>query len=361
MPKPSISILQAAMLITISIGLDNHVTIIPLLLRTANKDSWIAVLMAMPLCVLWSYLPYAIIKKSGNKPIVAWIRERAGPFVAFVAAAVFLGILFANASITFKEMILWTKITYLPATPMLATSLALIALCAFSAYKGIKTIAITTGILLPFVWLLGYFVMFTNFQYKRYELLFPSFTNSGWSIANCMMYAASSFAQMFIIVFLQQHLRTKIRWRHLAIMTLILAMLTVGPLTGAIAAFGYEAPLTRYPAFEQWRLVKIGDYISHVDFLSIYQWLSGTYILVALLLFMMTELVLSVAKVPKLPTILVLALPMFVFVNLPQISDVDFMKMIGWYYRASLVLIAGVSLLLGAAALLTSKQRTEAS
>lgn len=361
MPKPSISVLQAAMLIVITIGLDNHVTLIPLLLRTANKDSWIAVLLAMPLCVLWSYLPYAIIKGSGNKPIVAWIRERAGPFVAIPAAAAFLFILFASSSITFKEMILWTKITYLPATPMLATSLALIALCAYSAYKGIKTIAITTGILLPFVWLLGYFVMFTNFQYKRYVLLFPSFTNPTSDIVNCMTFAASSFLQMFVIVFLQQHLRTKVKWRHLAILTLILVMLTIGPLTGSIASFGYEAPLTRYPAFEQWRLVKIGDYISHVDFLSIYQWLSGSYIFVALSLFMMTELVTSVAKVPKLPTILVLSLPMLVFVNLPQISDVDFMRLIDWHYRISLALIAAASLMLGAAALLTNKQRTEAS
>lgn len=361
MTKPSISVLQAAMLIIITIGLDNHVTVIPLLLRAANKDSWIAVLLVLVPCALWTYLPYAIGKHTGQQPILAYLRQRAGAFASISAFAAFCVILLFNAGITFKEVILWTKVSYLPATPMLATSLTLIGLCVFSAYKGIKTIAITTGVLLPFVWLLGYFVMTANFQYKRYGLLFPSFTNSVSNFMDCIVYIASSFMQIFVIVLMQHHLRGKLRWRHLVIVVLLIAMLTIGPLIGAIAAFGFESALMRYPAFEQWRLVKIGDYISHVDFLSIYQWLSGAYILISLMLYLMAEIVGTVAKVPRTATILVMALVLLVFVNMPQIGDIEFIDLISWYYRGSFFLIAALSLALCAVAFRSSKRKAGAS
>ncbi len=360
MIKPSLSVLQISMLIIITIGLDNHVTVIPLLLRAANKDSWIGVLIALIPCALWTYLPYAIGKRSGQQPVLAFLKQRVGAFASISAFAVFFVILLCNAGITFKEVILWTKITYLPATPMLATSLTLIGLCVFSAYKGIKTIAITTGVLLPFVWLFGYFVMTANFQYKRYGLLLPSFTNSVSDFMDCILYAASSFMQMFVVVLLQHHLRDKLRWRHLVIVILLIAMLTIGPLIGSIAAFGLESALMRYPAFEQWRLVRIGDYISHVDFLSIYQWMSGAYILISLMLYLMAEIVRTVMNVPKMATILVMALVLLVFVNMPQIGDIEFIDFISWYYRGSFFLIAAFSIALFAASFKSSKRKAGA-
>ena len=67
--------------------------------------------------------------------------------------------------------------------------------------------------------------------------------------------------------------------------------LTLGPFIGAITEFGHEeAAKQRYPAYEEWGLVTIGRYFEHVDFLSIYQWLSGTFIRIGFLLFIVIDL-----------------------------------------------------------------------
>lgn len=42
--------------------------------------------------------------------------------------------------------------------------------------------------------------------------------------------------------------------------------------------------------YEQWRLVKLGNYIEHVDFLSVFQWLAGASIRISLSQFLLTDL-----------------------------------------------------------------------
>ncbi|XRD23741.1 hypothetical protein AABM34_14730 [Lysinibacillus fusiformis] len=51
-----------------------------------------------------------------------------------------------------------------------------------------------------------------------------------------------------------------------------------------------EASKQRYPAYEEWGLVTIGRYIEHLDFFSIYQWLTGTFIRVSFLLYIVADL-----------------------------------------------------------------------
>ncbi|WP_158602398.1 endospore germination permease [Cohnella endophytica] len=338
LPKGSISILQAFMLLIMAIGLDNHVTIIPLLLHTANKDSWISVILVLPFCLLWTLIPYWIAKKTRQTNILKWLRTHTHPALALLLILPFLFFFLMNAFVTFKEVILWTKVSFLPETPILATALSLLALCVYSAFKGIRSIAICAGILLPFVWVLGYFVMTANIEFKRYTLLFPLFTNSFSSIAACMMYAASSFIEVFVLVLLQHHIRSKFKWYHIMILVLIISGLTIGPLTGAIATFGYKSDQIRYPAFEQWRLVRIGDYFSHVDFLSIYQWLSGAFIRISLMLYLVADLI-SKSNRSRQYSIAISAGILLLLAIMPIISDMLYLRIVKWYYICAFAII----------------------
>ncbi|MBO9599895.1 MAG: endospore germination permease [Cohnella sp.] len=330
--KGSISILQAFMLFIMAIGLDNHVTIIPLLLHTANKDSWISVILVLPICVLWTLLPFWVAKLTRQKNILAWLRNHTHPALALLLLIPFLAFLMTNAFVTFKEVITWTKVSYLPETPILVTSFCLIALCTYTACKGIRSIAVCAGILLPIVWILGYFVMTASFQFKRYNLLFPVFTNPMSSIFSCMMYAAGSFLEVFLMVLVQHRLIGKLRWYHLMILVVLIFGLTIGPLTGAIASFGYKATQIRYPSFEQWRLVRIGNYVSHLDFLSIYQWLSGAFIRLALVLYLIGDMLHGKSERIRKSIILGTAGILLLLVIQPFINDRVYLQIAKDYY-----------------------------
>nr|WP_255654573.1 endospore germination permease [Cohnella sp. REN36] len=339
MPQGRISMLQVFMLLIMAIGLDNHVTVIPLLLHAANKDSWVSVILVLPLCLLWTLLPYWIARKTRQANLLLWLRNRVHPALALFLLIPFLFFFLMNAFITIKEVIVWTKVSYLPETPVLVTSLFLLALCVYTAFRGIRSIAICAGLLLPFVWVLGYFVMSTNFEIKRYELLFPVFTNPFSSIASCMVFAAGSFLEVFVLVLIQHHIADKFKWYHLMLLVLLISGLTIGPLTGSIASFGYKSAQIRYPTFEQWRLVRLGDYISHLDFLSIYQWLSGAFIRISLMLFLIADLMHLKKERARKYTIGISAFILLLLVVLPLINDMAYLRIVQWYYIGTFTII----------------------
>lgn len=153
------------------------------------------------------------------------------------------------------------------------------------------TIVIVNTFVLLFVVIFGFYVAIVNIQVKDYSLILPFLEHGISPVFKGIVYPASGFIEILLLLFIQQHFKSKLKWYHLAIMLFILTGLTLGPLLGAIVEFGpMEAARQRYPAYEEWGLVKIGRFIEHMDFLSIYQWLTGTFIRVSLLLFIASDI-----------------------------------------------------------------------
>lgn len=95
-----------------------------------------------------------------------------------------------------------------------------------------------------------------------------------------------------------------------------------------------EAATQRYPAYEEWRLATIGRFIEHLDFLSIYQWLTGAFVRIGFILFIVIEL-LGLAKQKK--KVMETIAPAFIFCTLPLflINDNIFIELKGKYFLIS--------------------------
>ena len=90
--------------------------------------------------------------------------------------------------------------------------------------------------------------------------------------------------------------------------------MTLGPLIGAITEFGpIEAAKQRYPAYEEWGIATIGRFIEHVDFFSIYQWLTGAFIRIVVFLYIVADLLNISGDRKRISTIII---PPFLFVCL---------------------------------------------
>lgn len=286
-----ISILHVVFLVMTFIGLKNHVTILPPILENVKRDGWASVLLAS-LCILpWLFIIVFIQNKSNQQPIKQWLKEKIGKTGATVILYITVIFLFILAAFTMRETILWISTTFLVRTPPLLLIMIYIFVCLLLASTNILTIVIVNAFVLFFVVVFGFFVAFANLQVKEYGYLFPLFENGFLPIAKGSVYPASGFIELILLLFIQHHFKQKLKWYHLAIMVFILLGLTMVPLIGAITAFGpEEAANQRYPAYEEWGLVTIGRFIEHLDFLSIYQWLTGTFIRVGLLLFIAADI-----------------------------------------------------------------------
>lgn len=138
---------------------------------------------------------------------------------------------------TLHETTTWAKTNYLTETPILVTSIALMTLCAYGAYKGIRSLAFTAGLILPLVVLLGFYVAIVNTQYKDYSRLLPVLEHGWHPVLNGMIYSLAGMFELLFIWYIQPHLTKRIRvWQYL-MLALVLVGLTVGPLIGAIVEF----------------------------------------------------------------------------------------------------------------------------
>lgn len=328
-----ISVLQSYMIILLSVGLLNHVIIIPLLLGASGRDAWLVVLLVLICSPIWVGILSIILNNMNGMHVRDWLTKHFGRFFSAALIVLYSVLVWLMGFISLKDTTTWTIATYMPQTPLLVLTGTTLIGCIFAAFQGLRTIAILSGILLPFVVILGDFVMAANFQFKDYTLLLPYLENGTPPIWKGVPYAAGGLLELMVLTLFQHKLTKKPGFKNLMIMCILLCGLTIGSLMGSISMFGPdEAAHQRYPAYEQWRMVRLGEYVEHVDFLSIYQWLSGMYIRVSLSLYLLSELW-KMQKYRWLPMFLG-ALLMLAATLLP-ISDMLFQDLLSQFYFPS--------------------------
>lgn len=327
----SISILHVIFLSMTVIGLKNHVTIIPSLLIHAGRDAWISVFIAAVTMVPWLFLLIYIHRSSKQVSLTDWLQTKIGKaptaIFRYVTAMFFL----LMAVFTMGETLQWITSTFLPESPLVLMVIIYSILCIFLATTNLQTIVMVNVVVLFWVVVLGFFVAITNIQVKDYSLLRPFLEHGFTPVITSTVYPASGFVELLLFLFIQQNVKGQFRWYHYAVMLFILHSLTMGPLVGAITEFGpHEAAKQRYPAYEEWGLVSIGRFIQHLDFLSIYQWLTGTFVRVSFILYIVTDLL--KLKGDRIRTWRILG-PAFLFMSLALflIDDHIFLKIKGDY------------------------------
>ncbi|GKV56135.1 germination protein [Sporosarcina sp. NCCP-2222] len=317
----TIGILHIIFLAMTVVGLKNHVTILPPLITKVGRDGWASVLMAAGATSLWLLLLAYVVKKMNGVPLKDWLQEKIGKagsrFVRY-AIALFLLIL---ASFTLDETLQWVNATFLPETPFIFMLLIYVTLCVYFATTSLPIILMANVLVLAVVVVLGFFVSFTNIKVKNYDLLQPFFEHGLRPIAEGAIYPGSGFIEITLLLLIQHRSKKPLRFKHFFIILMILLFLTLGPLIGAITEFGpTEAAKQRYPAYEEWGLVSIGRFIEHVDFLSIYQWLTGTFIRVGFLLYIVIDLLGWEKKKKQVWRVIA---PAFFFICIPLLSLSD--------------------------------------
>lgn len=344
----SVSILQVSLLIMTAIGLKNHVTVIPHLISSAKRDVWISSLFALATIIIWGILLVYIHKATQPHNIFEWIEKQIGKKTKWILSVSVSFVYVLSAAVSIKEFIAWTKVTWLPFTPSFFTVTLFVALCAILVATSLQTMVTVNTFVLAIVIVFGFFVAIANIQFKDYALLRPILEHGFSPTIKGMIYPLSGHIEIISLLFLQQKIHGKLTFKVLALNSINLCWLTLGPLIGAIIEFGpEEASRVRFPAYEEWGLVTIGRFIEHVDFLSIYQWITGAYIRVAFLLFMAIE-VLAIKDNRKKIGILLGYCVVVITINLIPISDILVHHYIGaivmpasfWFFLAISILLS---------------------
>jgi spore germination protein KB len=274
-------------LIIISTGFMVHVLSLPVLLTISKRDAWVSVIFSSIPFLLWILLVFHVYKKLNNEDIMSLLKRN----VSFSWIYRFFAILivfyfFITAFISLKYTLFWAKANYTIEVPNFVVIFLFSIICWYSSAKGIRTISTSALLILPFVTAFGFLIGIGNIPHKNYELLFPIFEHGYKDFFQGIFYASSGFFEITFLFFLTPYLKNKLKMKWLIMVGFILVGLTFGPLVGSIAEFGsVEAAKMRNPAYEQWKLLSISQHVTRLDFLSIFQWLSGAFTRICLSLF----------------------------------------------------------------------------
>lgn len=286
-----ITFLQMAMIVMLTTGLSTHVLINPMILDSTGRDAWISVILAGFLFLPWCLLLVLFMKKSGYQKFQPWLAKHTSPLISWIIVIPLCIQLYLIGGETILHTANWTRTYYLPETPRVVLILTIGLVCFYSAKHGISNIAVLSGILLPIVIVLGIFVATANIPVKDYQLLKPYLEHGLTPVFQGMIYIGGGFTEFIFILTMQHHLKNKVKGWQMILLAAMITVITIGPVTAAITEFGpIEAAKQNESPYEQWRLVKLGKYIEHLDFFSIYQWLAGASIRISLALFILADI-----------------------------------------------------------------------
>ncbi|GMK39474.1 hypothetical protein PCCS19_25280 [Paenibacillus sp. CCS19] len=335
-----ITFLQAAMIFMLANGLVSHVIVNPLLLDASGRDAWITVLLSGAFLIPWCILLAVAMRRSGQQKLIPWLSARTHPVIAWLFVLPALVCLYMIGGMTVSYTTTWTISNYLPGTPPLALSILLTVTSAVCALWGIRVIAITSGILLPIVVVLGYFVSISNMPEKDFALLKP-YLEHGWGrVWKGMIYAGGGYIEFAFLMNLQHHIRTKIKPWHIVTLAMIMVYISAGPIIGAITEFGpNEAAKQMASPYEQWRLVKLGDYFEHVDFFSIYQWQAGAVTRMSLAIFLIVDMLPITRRITKMMAIGLISLSYIILAVIPINEYTYYLFLYRYYFPVSFVVL----------------------
>lgn len=355
-----ISSFGLASIIFLSTGMVIHVLVMPIMLQTAGRDAWLSVLAAAPFFCTWLFLLFKFIHILNGKPFLDWVKEKWGKLGLFITIVITVMFLLFIVVHTIADTMIWTISTYMQNTPFFIIGFVLISVCLFLAYNGIQSISIVASLLLPIVTFLGFFVSFVNDKHKDYSLLLPLLEHGYPPLINGAIIAFIAFCDCWIILFISHDLKRKPTLTFKIGFLLFLIVLFVGPIIGGITEFGpKEASMQRYTAFDQWKILSLGRLLQHVDFLSIYQWLSGSLIRVALSIYLIGR-ILGDHKPKRKPKIYIFIwLFLFVMIFMKWRADITLSLLYKYYFPICLVTIIVFTILI-ILTLLISKIRSDA-
>ena len=343
-------------LLILSTGLLNHVIIIPFLLDVAGRDAWLSVLISIVPYVLFMIMILFISRGTEQKKITIWIQEKFNGVLSKIIIAPFLFLLFINSYITIVDTTKWLSTYFLKEMSNFVIVIILVFSCFIISMLGLTRMILMSLIILPLVVILGFFIMGVNITEKDIHNLFPLLLNGYGPLVKGIIFASSGLLELYMVLLVQHHIREPIKFRSIFILGMIFIGLMFGPLSASIMEFGpVEAANLRFPAYEEWRLLQIGEYISKLDFLAMYQWMSGALIRIGLSMFLINEFINKKKNKYILPVFYIILL----CVSLIPIDAVQFTRLVHFFYFPINVVVILLMITILSIFIMVSKKRGE--
>lgn len=310
-----------------------------LLIKEAKRDAWISVLITTLIYLCWVFCLLLIIRRlNNNNPFGSWLEGKAGKTAARLVLISFATYVLISAYLSLRDVMVFTNVMFLTYTPSFITTLVFIILCTYLAKSGIRSIAICASVLVLNILLLIIIQqILSSINNIDYKLILPVLAEGWTPVMNATVIMGRALTDSIFILFLVHHSKG-VSTKNMMIFSIAVCLLILITVIGLIMTFGpVEAAIIRYPYYQLWRVVRLTQYLDHLDFFTLIQTLFAGLIKISLSLFILAEMI-SYRKW----IIYVSAGALFFFTLLP-ISDMTYLRWLVTYVYPAIVVYIMIS------------------
>lgn len=283
---PTISARQFGMLVFL-VRISLTIVRLPVLRAIQQgPDAWIAVLLGnlVGLLLLWLMITFAI-REPSLTPLER-LERALGTVVGRLIGALYLLLFFWDAMVAARLYAGLLVAQPMPETPVDAFVFMLLFGGAYAAFKGPEVVARVGELIAPLILLGMLIVLLLGANHMDPRALRPVLGYGWGQVMRATIFPAAVYVELIAVCMLTPRVRDPERMVRAGLIGAFLAGL-VASLASACLIMFYGAPRTRrlvYPLYDLTRAISFGDFFERMDALFIFTWTAGSFIIVALLL-----------------------------------------------------------------------------
>ena len=288
---------ETLFLLIMTLPIMGHVVILLLLLDVAGRDSWISVILSLPIAFLFAWWIYRLRTKYAGYNFPDIIKAIVGKGMGWAILLLFTLYFLCLSAFSIAALADLTRVAFLPETPVLAISSWAMLFCFYAAKQGVKKISHIACVLGVIAMFTGHSITLLSTPKKDFFNITP-ILEYGWiPVLIGTLILSSIWVELAFL------LLVPIKWASgskmflfWSIGILLNAIMMISTSTGAIMVFGAEqADNMVYPALEVVRLIRLG-FVDRFDVYAMILMSFGCYIRGSLYLRVAFDLVYPVVK-----------------------------------------------------------------
>ena len=253
--------------------------------RLAGNDMWMTPLLAMFAGYFIVWITFRLHAMFPGLRFTTYLGRIIGSVPGKIAGLLFMVFHLHITAATVRDYVEFMSTSFFEKTPMAVLIVTMVFVCGLAVRGGLETIARCAQLFIPAILLLLALDLFLLLPDLEFQYLLPFMEKGAWPVAQGTLIVDGWFCQFMLVAFLypairEQDRKIALRTGHWTVAAVAAIMLVVNLFI--LMVLNGIAAKTNYPVLFATRLIRVADFIEHVESIILIIWVLGAFIKISL-------------------------------------------------------------------------------
>ncbi|MEX2416015.1 MAG: endospore germination permease [Paenibacillaceae bacterium] len=260
--KEFISYRQSVFLLSMILPITGHMLLLPSIFSLSGRDAWIAIVVTMPLGLLFGFVLFRLHTLHPSKTLVEMLEHGFGRIIGKGLTVGLVAYFLYMLVITLYGLFDFIQVVFLPETPRWAISIAFYMVVLYGIRVGIESVARMSQPLVLLIIITGGSIGIATIPVKDHSNLFPLFEHGWVPLLSGILVTTAFFGECVILLMLKlkkDYSASKSLLLTNSVLIILVTIMFLGTVTSTLMIFGeQQVKNLEYPAQSVVRIVEFG-------------------------------------------------------------------------------------------------------